>query len=258
MAAARGAARDGVAALHNLSNLLRSLRVGAKPLGRALVDVRDGCAGMHGAFEALEREVAARQPAAAAPSAAPHFAAAIAAIDELAAALERTDPAAVDARTRLSIEVVVRRIIGELDGALCLADLLVAAGAPRAVHLDVGDVVRHRLCAPRAAAASVRLTFAPGDYAFTGDPTLAASLVEVALACAPRGRAIGLRTKPERTGDGRLRLLVELDPGRRADRGALTVSFGERLSAVYDAARVAARCAGVELEVEAGRIVVVL
>ena len=252
VAAARGAARDGVGALHNLANLLRSLRVGAKPLARAIVDVRDGCGTLRAAFVSLRAVVAGRQPPSTRAAAEVLFDGAVEAIDALSGALGRADANAIDARARLSVEVVVRRAGAELDGVLCLADLLVAAGSPSAVSLDLADVVRLRLCGPRTASATVVVTLEPGDYTFVGDPVVAASLLEVALASVARPRAAGLRLRAERTEAGRLWVSARPDDQRKADRAALTLTIGAPVAAAQDVARAVARAVGADFDVETG------
>lgn len=251
VAVARGAARDGVGALHNLANLLRSLRVGAKPLARAIVDVRESGGALRAAFASLRAVVSSRQPPSTVAASAALFDGALAAIDGLAGALERTDPNAIDARARLSIEAVVRRAAAELDGVLCLSDLLVGVGAPAAVPLDLGDVVRLRLCGPRTAGTAITVTLEPGDYSFVGDAVVAAVLVEVALASVARARGPALRARAERGADGRLWLAVRPDEARRPSADAIALTVGAPVAAAQDVARAAARAVGADLELAA-------
>lgn len=252
---ARGAARDGVGSVHNLGHLLRSMRVGARPLAQAIVEVRDGCGALRAAFVALRAVVRDRQPLCANDAADALFEGALANIDALAATLDHADRAATDARSRLAVEVAVRRAGTELDGVLCLSDLLVAARAPCPVPLELDDVLRLHLCGPRTVSAQVTLTLEPGDYSFNGDPVVASLLVEVALASVARRRSRTLRIAPTRAPHGRVWLTIRADesPTAVGAPGALTVTLGEPVATALDVASAVARSLGANIEIEVDR-----
>lgn len=224
------------------------MRVGARPLARAIVEVRDGCGALRAAFVSLGAVVRGRQPPGAKEAADALFRGAIAGIDALAATLDGAAPAATDARSRLAVEVAVRRAGTELDGVLSLSDMLVAAGAPCPVPLELGDVLRLRLCGPRTVSTQVALILEPGDYSFIGDPVVASSLVEVALASVARPRSWALRIRPTRAPHGRVWLAIRADD--TADPCTLTVTLGEPIATAPDVARAVARSLGADIELE--------
>jgi len=190
LVSAQGAVREGAQAIDNLLHLLGSRRVGPKAIGRALIDVRDGCAGLSVAIGTLERELtdllcAEEEASGIARSL---LQKAVARVDLLSGELAAVKKVDVDARARLAVEVAVRRASSELDGILFLVDLLACAATPRLTQLDARDVLHGqaitpgRSSGPRMNAAGQ----APERLSFVGDARLVGGLMLLSLSIVAR------------------------------------------------------------------------
>src|SRR5262249_7397455 len=117
---ARGGVREGLTAIHNLAELLRSRRVAARALASAVHDVRDGAHHIATALSDLER--AALAPLAAegvfAATISGLFVDARARVAELAGVLDRLGTASFDARRRLTLEQALRPVAAVVEAAL--------------------------------------------------------------------------------------------------------------------------------------------
>jgi hypothetical protein len=148
---ARGGVREGLTAIHNLAQLLRSRRVAARALAVAVSEVREASGHVLLALSDLER--AALEPLVAEPA----FATAIAGLfsdtraraSELAGVLARAAAKPFDARRRLALEQALRPIAEVIETALVVVDLLEALREPRPTSLDLAELVRERWSAPR-------------------------------------------------------------------------------------------------------------
>lgn len=280
---ARGAIREGVAAIHNLGQLLRSPRVGPRPLARAIPEVREGCEALRGALDDLRTALGARLGAETDLAQLAGAALDLAArrVEGLALALEGNEKRPVEARRRLAVEGEVRKVAGDLDTVLWLVDLLAAVASPRPVQVDLAEVLRNRW-SPVPAASSVPVRVDVGaDASFSGDPRVAPLLIELAVAVLARDvRESGARLRAERRDDGRLVVRVTREvaatpaPAVKAPRGGgkappapkpppglvLPVPLRASLPAVLDAASAAARLLGLELvaNAAAGEVTITL
>ncbi len=140
LASASGLMRDTVGGIHNLSNLLGSMRVGPKALSRVIPDVHASCAPMALAAGELVRATSGGPLATSAVSELGRIVAER--MGELETALHRAETSTMRASDRLSLETTLARVIRDLDGALELVDLLVEASATGSVPVDVTDVIR--------------------------------------------------------------------------------------------------------------------
>lgn len=256
LASARGAVREGAQAIDNLLHLLGSRRVGPKAIGGAIVDVRDGCAALRQALGALARELVdlLRADPSASSLAASLLDRAEARVAALASDLEAVKRVDVDARSRLSIEAVVRKASLDLEALLSLVDLLSFAATQRPSELDARDVLQGHAAFP-----TTKVTLVGDARIVVGLLSLARSIVASA-ARAEGARAQGSpRVLASPLSGDRLKVLVALDPAppgassaasntpsRDVDARALDP---EGSAAALAVARAVARLAGVDLAV---------
>jgi hypothetical protein len=137
--AARGSVRDGLAALQNFENLLRSPRIGLRSLGRMVGELRASCLPISTALGVLIDELAMRQPSAEVLSQLSAFAQA--SVHDLDGALVRANQREFGAKARLQLEADVRRISAELGALRRLIDLLEAATQARKTELEAAELV---------------------------------------------------------------------------------------------------------------------
>lgn len=253
IAQARGDLLAGLAALQGLSDLLRSRRVGAKALARALPEVGEG-------FAQLDASIGAMFAAVAPP------------LGRAGAVLERSrqllamlrielDAARsnLDARHRISLEAQLTGARRELEAVHCIGELAAAAAAPRSAALDLAEVVRHRWSgATREGDPSVAVRVELGAGAsFAGDPRLAMALVELGVSSVLAAGVVHPRVTASRREDGRL--VVRVDdagaPAGPSPEAMLVRTYLCRAETVALAVEVAGR-AGVEVAHDAsGRAV---
>jgi hypothetical protein len=145
-AAARGVLRDALGGLHNLVQLLHSIRVGPKALTAVIPDVQASCAAMRGAVRELLDEIASEFPN---PTATDELAAFFEPrINELERSLTLAARTPINARARLDLENVLGRLSRELDAARELLDLLEDAVEGPTVRLSLLEIVRHGVVSP--------------------------------------------------------------------------------------------------------------
>jgi hypothetical protein len=182
---ARGDVRDGVASIENFLQVLGSRRVGPRVLARGVPEVLAGCAPLHRALASLGEAFAAELTAdaeglAAARSLLTHAAGRV---DELAGVLSAHGGASsLDARERLALESIVRRVAGELGSVVRLADLLGAGVTSETTTIDLGDALAQRRARPRTGATQVLATVEVRERELTvGDARLVLDLLELAV-----------------------------------------------------------------------------
>lgn len=277
LVAAAGAVREGIAAIQNVAQLLRSPRVGPRSLERAVPDLAVAATQLQGALaefrdvvsERLGDDVEGRQAVAALEA---HGAGRV---DELIVEIEAgsasrpsgtagrasggptgraSGSGPLGARRRLALEARVRRVAAELEGVLDVADVLVmAADAQPTQGLDLGVLLRERW-QPRPGSASsrradarvqVELDASIGEP-ITGDARLIGALVEIAVALVARGGHAALRVEPAA---GRVRIRVRGVPAA-GPHGNEIVSAPMRAlgAAALPALRAAATLAGLAVE----------
>jgi hypothetical protein len=138
---ARGELRDAIGGLKNLDQLLRSLRVGPRPLATVIPDAHASCAELRAAvgelLEVLSRKL---QPDTRATDALRSFV--LPHIAELEAALGRAISRPMTAKNRLGLERVVSKLTRELDSARELIDLLEEATSAPGIPLDLVELLQ--------------------------------------------------------------------------------------------------------------------
>jgi hypothetical protein len=184
LAIARGEVRDGVASIEHFLEVLGSRRVGPRVLARGVPEVLAGCVPLRAALtalvDALDVELAA--DAEGLDASRSLLAHAAARIDELAAALEAQRGASLDARERLALEAVVRRVAGELGTVVRLVDLLGAAVTSETTTIDLGDALAHRRLRPRQGATRILASVDVRVSELTvGDARMVLDLLELAV-----------------------------------------------------------------------------
>lgn len=268
LAAARGAVRDGAAAVESFAQLLGSRRVGPRGISRALPEVQEGCAVLRAALgeldAALAEELAGDDDAVEASRAVLAHAGAEAARLEAELDGEPIGPGRraarakapverpLDARQRLALEAVVRHASRELAGALLLVDLLVAAIDLRPTPLNLTDVLRERGSQRSPGQPSARIEVACGGDCdnIEADPRVIGGLIELAAGVLIGAGAPRARLSAQRRADGRLAVTLASGAGA-VPPGTVDVDVplrdgGPRARGI---ARAAARRAGIELTV---------
>ncbi len=211
ISAARGGVRDGIAAIQNLAQLLRSPRVGARALARAVPEVREGAAALRDAAQALDQAIAGAAGSEPATARAAHSVLGFAA--ERARALEAALEVGrrIDVRRRLGLDAEVNAAAAELGTVLMLVDLLGAEPERRHTPVDLLDVLDEQWSAPAASTVVVAVEIGR-DATFTGDPRHAASVLELAVTAASAATRANLRLTSERRPCGSLVVRVEPAP----------------------------------------------
>ncbi len=189
LALARGEVRDGVAAIEHLLQVLGSKRVGPRVLSRSMPELMAGCAPLRGALaslgEALAAELASDPEGLGA--AAVLLAHAGGRVEALERALADHAGVSLDARERLGLEAIVRRVAGDLGAVVHLADLLGAAVTSETTTIDLDDALAQRRARPRPGATPVPLTVDVRVSDLTvGDARLVLDLLEHAVASVVR------------------------------------------------------------------------
>ncbi|MFO0758472.1 MAG: hypothetical protein U0359_18410 [Byssovorax sp.] len=211
--------REGVTAIENLAQLLRSRNVGPRQLGHALPEMRLGCASLATAI--VELKTAMDDYLAGDAEGRRAFLGmlehASLRVDELGAAIKSKEPTQLDARERLALEAVVRGIGGELDSMLRLIDLVGAAATIRTADIDLSVLLtEQRRSSQRLTPVNAIIELrAP---TFNADARVVLELIEFAVATVVRGgvdspRIVAdLETQP----DGPLLITVGQAPGERS------------------------------------------
>jgi hypothetical protein len=258
LAIARGDVRDGVASIEHFLAVLGSRRVGPRVLARGIPEVLAGCTTLCASLASLAPALGAELAADPAGLAATQelLAHAVTRVGELATVLAANRSASLDARERLALEAIVRRIAGDLGAVVRLVDLLGAAVTSETTTIDLGDAFAQRRAQPRAGATPIVVAVEVRVSDLTvGDARLMLELLEHAV-------AIVLRA-----GVGRPGIVVDLGPdgfpvfaigaapeGQGSEGGqAMHVVLRDELPRESDVVRAAARHAGIELAIAADR-----
>lgn len=257
---ARGDVRDGVAAVDHLLQVLASRRVGSRALSRAIPELSAGCERLSDALTALGEAVSAALAAdpagvAAARSLLAHASKRAA---ELHAALGAPRGESMEARERLALESVVRRVAPDLRVVVRLVDMLGVTVTSEAVTIDFADAVAAR----RAAKPSAPLVRAAVDVQAVelsvSDVRLVLDLLEEAVLTVSRAGVAAPRILVARGPDA----LPVFTVGAAPPSAALLVSTSkltfevvsrEELPSELDVVRAAARRAGLKLTIAADR-----
>jgi hypothetical protein len=138
--------RDALGGLHNLVQLLHSIRVGPKALTAVIPDVQASCAAMRRAVRELLDEIGSEFPSPAPTDELRAFFEPR--INELERSLTLAMRTPINARARLDLENVLGRLSRELDTARELLDLLEDAVEGPTVRLSLLEIVRHGVVSP--------------------------------------------------------------------------------------------------------------
>ena len=202
--AAHGSVRDGLAALRNLENLLKSPRIGPRALEQVVSEVLPGSRPLGEAFDVLVDLIGRRNGNVPLVSDLNDFSKQR--IDRLDNALVRASESDMGAKARLSLEAEVGRLASELDALRRLVDLLDAATSLAPTDLDlnaVATVALAKLAAPNPRPqriVHVGFSQSPQSATVFADPRVVIPLIAVALGLVARAgvRFIELvaRSKP--------------------------------------------------------------
>jgi len=252
--AARGSELEGLAALQNFENLLRSPRVASRSLGQLVTEVQASCDPIRTAFEALLSELGRREPDA--PVLGELRSEADARLQQLDEALGCAAGAPMSTRSRLGLELQVREVAAELGRLRSMLDLLTHATAPRCTELDALDVTMaavHSMGASRSDARVDVAVLSPKVRAVVStDPHVAIPLITLAIgSLANQGVR---RVSVELTRSAGSTLLTVVPCGRIAH--AVACAPPDVAGAALETARLAARCVGGSFEPEDERCVV--
>lgn len=140
VAAARGALREALAALHNLAQLLQSLRVAPRSLGPVVPDVLEACMPIRSSVATLLSDLSEHEGASEAAEELRGFVSAR--LEPLEERLRQTALRPINAKARLSLEEAVAKSAFELDAARHLIQLLEDAASGRRVRVDPRELVR--------------------------------------------------------------------------------------------------------------------
>ena len=258
LALARGDVRDGVASIEHFLQVLASRRVGPRVLARAVPEVLAGCAPLRTALRALAEALSAELSAdpEGLDAARGLLAHAAGRIDHLEAALAaQRGASSMDARERLGLEAIVRRVATELGTVVRLVDLLGTTVTSETTTIDLGDALAQRRARPRSGTTQILTAVDVRVSELTvGDARLVLDLLDLAVA------------RVVRAGVAAPRIVVELGPegfpvftvgaavakpreGRGDDGQVLEVVLRDELPREADVVRAAARHAGIELTV---------
>ncbi|MDI1447701.1 hypothetical protein [Polyangium sp. 6x1] len=255
LAIARGAVREGLAALEGFSDLLGSRRIGPRALAVAASEMLPACEALRESFAALALAFVAAfasdtEAQDQARTLGTHAGTCVAA---LASALEGGGSLS-DARRRLALEAAVRKHGAELRDTFAVGELLAAAVAPTPTELDLVDVLEQRFGANRAAEEGVvRIAVdAPRPSWLVVDRHVLGGLVELAAPIASRRGTVTARLGVARSSSGGL--IVRLSPAPRnaaATRLVLSVTARGDVPGSLGIARVAARRAKLGFAIDA-------
>ena len=273
LAIARGDVRDGVASIEHFLQVLGSRRVGPRVLARGIPEVLAGCPHLRASLAALGDAFAAELTAdpdgiAAARSLLAHAAGRV---DQLAATLSSHEGAsALDARERLALEAIVRRVAGELGAVVRLADLLGAPVTSETTTIDLGDALAQRRARPRTGATPVLAAVDVRVQELTvGDAHLVLDLLDLAIAIVHRAGVTAPRVVVDLGPEGFPVFTVDAAPEEApeptgAPRGAGQVRqvldgvLRPELPHESDVVRAAARHAGIAMTFAEDRRTVVI
>jgi hypothetical protein len=212
---AHGSVRDGLAALRNLENLLKSPRIGPRALGQVVAEVRPGSRPLGDAFSLLIDIIGRRNGNLPLVSELTAFTQArVTRLDNALVHAVRSD---MGAKARLTLEAEVGRLASELDALRRLVDLLDAATSLAPTELDlnaVATVALAKLAAPvprPPRMVHVGFSQAPQSATVFADPRVVIPLISVAIGLVARSgvRFIELIARSKPNGEALLACAAE-------------------------------------------------
>lgn len=260
LAVARGAVRDGGAALEHFVQVLASRRVGPRVLARAVPEVQAGCGSLLGALRALEAALEAElgEDTGGVDAVRGLLAYAAKQVEALEAGLasNRSRSTSMDARTRLALETLARPIAGDLGSVVRLVDMVGAPVTSARTAIDFDDALAARRSPQRSTATPVlAVVDVRSSELRVGDARLVLELLEFCVATVVRAGVEAPRILVEAGADGAPSFTVDAAPRHTtSDASAcrvLDVILRDELPREADVVRAAARRAGIELVVAA-------
>lgn len=258
---ARGEVRDGVAAIDHFLQVLASRRVGPRVLARSVPEMAAGCEPLRAALAALGDAVAhelAADPAGVSAVRA-LLAHADARVRELTAALGAHAGAAMDARVRLALEAVVRKVAGELGAVMRLVETLGAPVTSETTAIDFADALAaRRVVSPRPGTTVVHAAVEQrASELSVGDAHLVLELLELSVATVVRAGVDAPRIVVELGAEGFPVFTIEagrqkIAVGSGAGGLVFDAVLRDELPHEADVMRAAARHAGIALTIADG------
>jgi hypothetical protein len=192
--AARGTLRESLGALHNLDQLLKSIRVGPKAIGSVLDDVNAACAPMRQAASELLTAIGKQPAAREACHALDLFF--TSRVEELGRELSRARQQRMNAKNRLALERVVSRLWQELDTASGLITLLHQSIWSPSIRIDMGGLIQettvHRMDSANGVTIEATLAQVEGSVEASVRP-------RVAIGMLAHGVTLVAGARPERS-----------------------------------------------------------
>lgn len=231
--ASRGTVRDALGGIHNLRQLLKSVRVGPKALSAVIPDVHASCVPLARAvqrlLEAAPQFVPSGYTQEIEDQVTPR-------IRELEEALDHAKSAPVKASRRLQLEAIVARVASDLTTALSLLDVLFDADVGGRVTVDVLELLRESArfvdsALPGARTIAVAFASPPNPLAVEVNARAAMALLTTAigLVAADHG-ATSVNISIERDPTGVCRLRIDRSPAApNAEYSKITVPPLNRL-----------------------------
>jgi hypothetical protein len=187
---ARGVLRDGLAAVRNLEDLLRSPRVGPRALAQIIPELQGFGTPLIDSVDQILWSVqeAARLPVDAAIAELGSYVQTV--CGRLHDSLDRALRAPLDAKSRLSLESALGRAGGELNSVRQLLDLLTQATERSDTELDIEEVIEVAFSAPPPTSLRTNLVKVVAAYAHDGSefrarPGVLLPLIAIGVAMAP-------------------------------------------------------------------------
>jgi hypothetical protein len=253
LAIARGDVRDGAASIEHFLQVLGSRRVGPRVLSRGVPEVLAGCAPLQAALATLAETLAAEldgdpNGAVAARALLDHAGERVA---ELSAQLSARPKTPMDARERLALEAVVRKVASELGTVVRLVDLLGGAVTSETTTIDLGDAFAARRAHPRPGARQIPVSVEVHvDELIVGDARLVLELIDLAVVMVARAGVTTPRIKVDLGAEGFATFTIdEAGPKPKGAPQVLDVVMRDELPHETDVVRAAARRAGIDLAV---------
>lgn len=260
---ARGEVRDGVAAIDHFLQVLASRRVGPRVLARSVPEMSAGCASLQAAITALAEAVALEL------SSDPEGVAAVRAllahadarVAELSASLAAHEGEPMDARARLALEAVVRRIAGDLGAVVRLVEMLGAPVTSETTVIDFADALAARrglVVRPGTTIAHAAVEQRASELR-VGDARLVLELLELSVATVVRAGVAAPRIVVSSGPEGFPVFTVEAARPDTAKGGLIfDAVLRDELPREGDVMRAAARHAGIALTItDGGRTVTI-
>ena len=256
---ARGDVRDGVAAIEHFHEVLASRRVGSRVVERAIPEMASGCAPLVRALAALVEAVGSEiaDDPEGVDAVRGMIESANERVTELTTALTALVGSTIDARARLSLEAIVRRVAGALGATLRLVDMLGAPVTSDMVMIDLGDALHARVAnvrrvrAPEPAVLRVPIDLSADELA-VGDARLLLDLLDHAVAWVVGSGVSSPRIVVEKGPEGFPMFTVEAEPAQPL-LGSGRLSFDtvvrDELPHERGVVRAAARHAGLSLSI---------